>query len=100
MAGFDDFLVDELGFLWLREYRPTWEPDAPSGAHRWFVFDSTGVIRTSLRASLPERKVVHIMSDENRPRALIGADKIISLERDRMGTEQVAVYRLVGRRAR
>jgi hypothetical protein len=73
LPAFGQFLVDANGNLWIEEYK---EATAPSS--RWFVFDTTGVLRYSLR--LPKLRLV---SDGlPRWRGEIGDDYILGLRYD------------------
>jgi hypothetical protein len=95
MAGFDDFFVDRLGNLWLREYMPPWIKPAPS-AHRWWILDTLGTVLHQLRTeAIPAaRPSLESMQGNPLPRAEIGADYLLVLSWDSLSVDRVDMFRL------
>lgn len=78
MPAFDDFRIDDLGFLWVAEYR------RPSDKQRvWAVFDPGGTFLGKV-ATPPETDIRQI-----------GHDFLLGIQRDDLGLEHVTVYRLI-----
>jgi hypothetical protein len=75
----DAMLIDRLGNLWLRSSR-LGDPSPPT----WFVFDTAGVLRHSLRSRHDIRQ--------------IDADRVVVVLRDSLHVERVAVFELRKRR--
>jgi hypothetical protein len=71
----DRLLVDSEGMLWVRSGGAD-----QMGVPRWFVFDGAGVLRHSLRSELDPQQ--------------IGNDYVLTVERDVLGVETVAIYPL------
>lgn len=67
--------VDSEGYLWVEQYRPTWDP-----ARKWWVFDPEG--RWLGEGPLPSGLNVQD----------IGADYFLGLHQDDLGVERVLMY--------
>lgn len=80
LPTFADFLVDDVGALWIRDYSMPWESDEPS---RWAVFDSDGRLITVVET--PATFQVY----------QIGSDFVLGLTRGELDTERVQLYGLV-----
>jgi len=88
LRAYDGFLVDAVGNLWIKEYL-VGKPAPPSGA-RWWVFDSTGVLRHSVR--IPPIDVRQ--TRENPDPIEIGDDYILAVSTDSVGVQRVVRYRI------
>jgi hypothetical protein len=85
-SPFTDFAVDEQGYMWFRELA---RPDhVPTPAVRWFVFDPSGMLKTSVR--LPSRWRAAAESG-----LMIGADYVLALERNDFQEETFLVVPLL-----
>jgi hypothetical protein len=71
----DRIILDRAGNLWVRGMK-LGDPAPPT----WFVFDSAGVLRQSLRSALDIRR--------------IDDDRVIAVMRDSLGVERVGVFGL------
>ncbi|CAN5859738.1 hypothetical protein BH23GEM9_BH23GEM9_09440 [soil metagenome] len=88
LPHFSDMTVDDSGRIWLREYRPvTTDGSMP----RWFIFDTDGRLRWSLRS--PPGMVRHPVPWA-RHDLQIGEDFVLTSVRDEYGVESVVMYRL------
>lgn len=72
--------VDAAGDLWVREFTPPWQEDAPS---QWAVFDPDG--RWLGTVSTPAGLEVHE----------IGDDYVLGVARDELDVERVRLHRLI-----
>lgn len=77
MPAYRSFKVDPLGYLWVEEYRPTWE-----GPPAWMIFDPDGVL--SAEANFPPGLRV----------TEVGVDHILGVSQDDLGVEYVQLFRL------
>jgi hypothetical protein len=88
LRAHDGILVDAVGNIWIREYlmgRPT-----PAAGARWWVFDSTGVLRHAVRMPPVE---IRLTDDKPEP-VEIGDRYVLGLETDKEGVERVRSYRI------
>ena len=81
--------MDDARNVWVREYIPT--SMMSERRPRWFIFDSTGALRWSLRSPSGIFRYFRPHRDLS-PR--IGDDHVLAPLRDADGVESVAVYRL------
>jgi hypothetical protein len=77
---FSPLLVDDLGYLWVREFAPPWEPTPP-----WAVYDTTGIWLGMVRT--PERVEVW----------QVGPDFMVGTLWDESDVEHVGVWAIEGR---
>jgi hypothetical protein len=86
LRAHDGMLVDAVGNIWIREYlmgRPLPAPGA-----RWWVFDSTGVLRHAVR--MPP---VEIRQTDADPEPVEISDRyILGIETDDLGVQRVRSY--------
>jgi hypothetical protein len=75
----DRILMDPLGNLWVRS-----SPLAGGEAPSWFVFDTTGALRHSLKSSLDIRQ--------------IDSDRVVAVLRDSLDVQRVGVFDIRKRR--
>jgi hypothetical protein len=87
LPAFGGFLVDALGNIWVREFREPYERET---AERWFVFDSAGVLRYSLR--MPHLDLLPF--GFRKLRGEIGPDYVLGVRRDEDGVETVHLFAL------
>jgi hypothetical protein len=88
ISVFWGFLVDSEGFTWVLPYEPTrhahalggWRGAGPGGT--WLVFDARGA------------KVAEIDMPDRLYPSQITEDRVVGIQRDVLGIETVAVYRL------
>ena len=88
---FSNLLVDDEGYLWVREYLPPVVIDEGE-IPRWFVFSPEG----RLLGQVPNPKGLHpSFSPVGTPvTPRIGADYILGFVRDELGVESVVLYPL------
>lgn len=82
---FSDMVVDEGGRIWLREFTRV-------GMPRWFIFDTDGRLRWTLRSP---PAMVRQPVPWARANLQIGEDFILAAERDEYGVESVVLFRLL-----
>jgi hypothetical protein len=87
--AFSDLLVDAADNIWVREYLPA--SRLGTERPRWFVFDSVGVLRRSLR--LPPR-MLGGFRPWSRGAPEIGDDHVLTSMSDEDGVQSVVVFRL------
>jgi hypothetical protein len=88
LRAHDGFLVDAVGNMWVKEYLMGRDPP-PAGA-RWWVFDSTGVLRRAVRMPHIDTR----QTEENPEPVEIGDDYILGGETDTSGVERVRLFRI------
>ena len=82
VPAFDSMLVDDLGYLWVREFHLDGHP-----APEWIVFDSSGNVAATL--TLPARlRPTHI-----------GGDFVVGVQTDSLDTETVVALSLTRERS-
>ena len=74
---FDALLVDDLGYLWVRDFAPPWEPPPP-----WAVYDTTGIWLGTVQTP----QGVNVWQ--------VGSDFVIGTKRDESNVESVGVWQL------
>jgi hypothetical protein len=87
LRAYDGLHVDLQGQIWLREY--TVGQPAPPRGERWWVFDSTGVVRGSARVppvAAGGRSDIQTIE--------IGEGYLLRVESDSLGVESVKLYRI------
>jgi hypothetical protein len=89
MHAYAGFQVDRAGNMWVREYIPYWI-DSERSAHRWWVFDSTGVLRHTVFVP-PVQETRHWLGSSYRGPE-IGDDYILGMRYNEDGAEEIVMY--------
>ena len=94
LRAYDGLVVDRLGNAWLKEYSVA--DDSASSGDRWWVFDSLGTLRHSVRLPAAIGQVLRTKAMDLWPQPIfIDGKVILASSRNEDGVPVLHVYRLV-----
>jgi hypothetical protein len=91
LPAFDGLNVDRVGNIWVREFVPFWVT-TPRRTARWWVFDSTGVLRHTVFMPYLHQTIPWLGGSYIGPE--IGDDYILGIRSDRDGVQEVVMFTL------
>jgi hypothetical protein len=96
LRAYDGLVVDRLGNAWLKEYSPA--GDTAAAGDRWWVFDSVGTLRHSVRLPTAVGQVLRTKAMDLWPQPIFIDDKVIlAPSKNEDGVPVLSAYRLVKR---
>ena len=91
LPAFMGFQVDRAGNMWVMEYVPYWS-QRPRSPNRWWVFDSTGVLRNTVFLPLIRQTIPWLGGSYRGPE--IGENYILGSRFNTDGAEEIVMYDL------